>query len=365
MILKTKITIPFLIGIFSFFFGQAQSADTTKIYNITEILPRFYGCDTYSQSGTLNDSCSTIFLMEYIRRAVQYPEEAKSKGTEGKAIVRFVVERNGSVSNVETLKDPGDGLGNEAKKVILSMNEVGLTWTPGKMQGVPVRCYMTVPISFKFEEELPYEILQSGDTLYQQFDTLATFAGGDTELEKYIAKNLQYPSSLKNCKTGVMQATLLVKSNGKVDVVDVTDYHDLGPDANFEAIKLLNGTYGKWKPALYKGKPVTTSVPLRIFFIPQTAECSGAKQNFEKSRKLASEAQDLITKNQVDNGIAKLNEAINLDPENMELFFFRGTAYLNSKKNEEACADLTKVQQKLSIPWLNTIMSTACKKEGK
>ncbi len=365
MILNTKRIIPFFIGIICILTGQAQTIDTSKIYGISEILPRFQGCDNYSVSGALNDSCSTLFLMEYIRRAVQYPEEARSKGTEGKAIVRFVVERNGSVSTVEILKDPGNGLGNAAKKVIQSMNDVGLVWTPGKMQGTPVRCYMTVPISFKLEEELPYQLFENGDTLYHQFDTVATFVGGDAALEAYISNNLQYPSSLNNCKAGVMQATLLVKSNGKVDVLDIADYHDLGSDANFEAIKLLNSTVGKWHPALYNGKPVSTTVPLRIFFVPQTTQCAVAKKNFENARKLAGEAQEFVNKNQLDNGISKLNEAIALDPENMEFYFFRGTAYLNAKKNQEACADLTKVQQKLSIPWINTLLASACQKEGK
>jgi len=75
---------------------------------------------------------------------IRYPSEAKRKNVTGRAFVQFIVETDGSLSNFTVPRDPGEGLGDEAVRVLkLSPN-----WKPGMQNGKPVRVQYTVPINF-------------------------------------------------------------------------------------------------------------------------------------------------------------------------------------------------------------------------
>jgi protein TonB len=78
---------------------------------------------------------------------------AREAGFEGTVFVRFVVEPDGRISNVEVLKDntPGGGLKEAALKAVESMNQMGDRWNPGKQRGNPVRVRVVVPVKFKLQ----------------------------------------------------------------------------------------------------------------------------------------------------------------------------------------------------------------------
>jgi protein TonB len=85
---------------------------------------------------------------EYLKSNIKYPKTAKRMGIEGKVFVRFVVERDGSVTDVQVVKGidaDGGECNKEAIRVILATPK----WKPGKQRGKPVRSRMMVPISFK------------------------------------------------------------------------------------------------------------------------------------------------------------------------------------------------------------------------
>lgn len=352
-----------LFASFSAYSSFAQVVDTNKIYSIVDIQARFPGCDTYSNSGTLNDSCTQLYLLNYIYKVIRYPEEARMKNVEGQAVVRFVVERSGEISNVELQKDPGSGLGNEALLAVKSMNEVGYRWTPSKIKGVSVRSYITLPIKFKLEEEPPFLISEKNDTIYTRFDSTLTFIGGDAALKSYLAQQIKYPSNLKDCKSGLIQTTILVKKSGDVEVLDMFDFNGLGGDATYEGIKVALSTKGKWKLATYGGKPVNASYPLRIIFKPNSTACKTTNDNFDKALSLSDEAQLLSEKGDNEKSLMKLNEAIQLDPNNMEYFYMRGSVYMVMNKKAEACADFTKVKETLGVNWVDAYLPLLCAKK--
>ena len=68
----------------------------------------------------------------------------RDKGIEGKAYVQFIVEADGSLSNIKTMTDPGYGSGEEAERVIA----LSPKWTPGNQNGRAVRVVNMVPINF-------------------------------------------------------------------------------------------------------------------------------------------------------------------------------------------------------------------------
>ena len=81
----------------------------------------------------------------YIGNNLQYPEEAKEKGVQGRVVVKFIVEKDGSISNVEVNQSVDPDLNNEAMRVIKNMPK----WNPAKQNGTEVRAYYDVPVTFR------------------------------------------------------------------------------------------------------------------------------------------------------------------------------------------------------------------------
>ena len=86
-------------------------------------------------------------LYEFIRNNVKYPQLAKETGIEGTVFVQFVVEKDGTLSNVQALRKIGGGCDEEAIRVVKSMPK----WKPGSQRGRNVRCSFTIPIKFTLQ----------------------------------------------------------------------------------------------------------------------------------------------------------------------------------------------------------------------
>ena len=84
-------------------------------------------------------------LMKFLSMTVKYPEAAEKAGTQGRVIVSFIVEKDGSVSNAKVQKSVSEELDAEALRVVNAMPN----WTPGKQKGQAVRVKYTIPISFR------------------------------------------------------------------------------------------------------------------------------------------------------------------------------------------------------------------------
>ena len=83
----------------------------------------------------------------YLQDHLRYPESAQDAGIQGKVIVRFVVERDGSATAVEVFKGVDPALDKEAVRVVKSIPK----WKPGKQQGKPVRTRYVIPIVFSLQ----------------------------------------------------------------------------------------------------------------------------------------------------------------------------------------------------------------------
>jgi periplasmic protein TonB len=85
--------------------------------------------------------------IKFLQANMKYPEEAKELGVQGKVFVTFVVEVDGSITDVKVLRGIGSGCDDEAVRVVKSMPR----WVPGKQRGVPVRVQFNLPINFKLQ----------------------------------------------------------------------------------------------------------------------------------------------------------------------------------------------------------------------
>lgn len=82
---------------------------------------------------------------KWLSSHINYPPAAVDAGVQGKVVVRFIVNKDGSVSDVTVLKSVDRDLDKEAVRAVKSMPK----WQPGKNNGVPVRSYFTLPVTFR------------------------------------------------------------------------------------------------------------------------------------------------------------------------------------------------------------------------
>ena len=112
---------------------QTVALQDTAVFEVVEVPPRFPGGE--------------IELMKFISRNVKYPAEARDKHVQGRVILTFIVEKDGSISNVRVARPVDPSLDAEAIRVVQSMPK----WEPAKQRGQAVRVRYTVPIQFRLQ----------------------------------------------------------------------------------------------------------------------------------------------------------------------------------------------------------------------
>jgi len=111
-----------------------KKADASnKVYEVVEQMPTFPGGDAA--------------LMKYLAENIKYPVSAQKAKEQGRVVVQFIVEKDGTVTGVKTVRSVTPALDAEAVRVIKAMPK----WTPGKQDGQPVRVNYNVPVSFRLQ----------------------------------------------------------------------------------------------------------------------------------------------------------------------------------------------------------------------
>ena len=113
--------------------SQPKAKEQGEIFQVVEEQPMF--------PGGMEE------MMKFLQQNTKYPKEAQDKGIQGRVIVQFVVNKDGSISDTKVLKAVDPQLDAEALRVVNAMPN----WTPGKNKGEPVRTYFTIPVVFKLK----------------------------------------------------------------------------------------------------------------------------------------------------------------------------------------------------------------------
>jgi protein TonB len=109
---------------------EEEEVQEQEIFQVVENAPAFPGGD--------------MARMKFLQDNIKYPQMARESGIQGTVYVTFVVERNGSVTDVKILRGIGGGCDEEAVRVVQNMPK----WEPGKQRGKPVRVQFNMPIKF-------------------------------------------------------------------------------------------------------------------------------------------------------------------------------------------------------------------------
>ena len=107
--------------------------EENKVFDVVEQMPSFPG--------------GMAALMAYLQKSIKYPPVAEENGIQGRVICTFVVERDGSVTDVRIAKSVDPSLDKEAQRVVSAMPK----WIPGKQNGQSVRVKYTLPVTFRLQ----------------------------------------------------------------------------------------------------------------------------------------------------------------------------------------------------------------------
>lgn len=126
---RTTFTVPI-----SFTLSKEPNGDDAgKVYNMVDKQPGFPG--------------GSEAFSKYLSNTIRYPKEDRENGTSGRVICTFIVETDGTLTGVKSVRSPSETMAKEAVRVMMSSPK----WTPGYKDGRAVRVSFTVPISFQME----------------------------------------------------------------------------------------------------------------------------------------------------------------------------------------------------------------------
>jgi protein TonB len=112
---------------------EPPKEEETKVFDVVEQMPSFPG--------------GPSALMQFLSSNIKYPVVAEENGVQGRVVCTFVVEKDGSITDVRVIKSVDPSLDKEAMRVVKSMPK----WIPGKQNGSAVRVKYTVPVTFRLQ----------------------------------------------------------------------------------------------------------------------------------------------------------------------------------------------------------------------
>lgn len=222
-------------------------------------------------------------LIKYLSKNLKYPVEAQKAGIQGRVVVKFVVDKDGSIIQPQIARGIDPALDKEAIRMISAMPK----WKPGTQRGKAVKARFTVPVMFKLPEDAKGEPAYApvntqleeivavaykpstpnakveGD-VFEVVEHMPEFPGGVQGMMQYIARNLKYPTEAQKAGVqGKIIVEMIINKEGNITVPKVT--RPVHPLLDAEAIRVI-GSMPKWKPGTQKGQPVNVKYSVPIMF---------------------------------------------------------------------------------------------------
>ena len=224
-------------------------------------------------------------MYKWIGYHLKYPEECRDKSIQGRVTIQFVVNKDGSISEIKTLRSPNPLLSKEGIRIVNAMPK----WKPAQNKGKVVASYFRLPINFRLAGTQKTEtITEQGtqikpvvltavskptgkpveetadDGIFDEPETKAEFPGGDMAMYKWIADNLKYP---EECRAKSIQGRVTIQFvvNKDGSISEIKTLRSPNPLLSDEAIRVVSAM-PKWKPATQMDKPVRCNYRLPITF---------------------------------------------------------------------------------------------------
>lgn len=205
-------------------------------------------------------------MMKFLQQNIKYPKEAQEQGKQGRVIVQFVVNKDGSISNDSVVRSVDPLLDAEALRVVCSMPN----WTPGKQRGKEVRVRFTLPVSFRLDGGTDNPVMiqatveKSGDEIFQVVEDQPEFPGGMEALMKHLSKEIKYPKEAQEKGTqGRVIVQFVVRKDGSI--TDAKIMKPVDPLLDAEALRVVS-EMPNWTPGKQRGEAVNVRFTLPVTF---------------------------------------------------------------------------------------------------
>ena len=208
--------------------GKNKNSDPTKtngddnVFVVVEKQPEFPG--------------GVEALMSYLGDNIKYPEEAHKNGIEGRVIANFIVNKDGSISDVNVVQGLDPLLDAEAVRVLSLMP----IWKPGTQRGEAVNVRFTIPVVFRLkkdetiEDEAMKKLKEKGPATVVDMKNDAP----DKAFYEFIGKSMKYPViAQENGIMGLTRSSYDVNGNGEISNVKITESAD--PSLDAELIRVI------------------------------------------------------------------------------------------------------------------------------
>ena len=197
-----------------------------QIFQICEVPPQFPG--------------GVVEWMKFLSANMKYPAEAKEKKQEGRVIVQFIVEKDGSITNAKVVRGVSPLLDQEALRVVGIMPK----WNPATQRGQAVRVQYTLPVMFslngKIDEIQEHQVNMKPNEkgIYNLVEEPASFPGGMGNCLKFLSENVKYPEDCK--KEGIQGrviAQFIIDKDGSIK--DVKIVRGVHPSLDKQSIRVI------------------------------------------------------------------------------------------------------------------------------
>lgn len=205
-------------------------------------------------------------MMKFLQQNIKYPKEAQKQGKQGRVIVQFVVNKDGSITGDSVVRSVDPLLDAEALRVVRSMPN----WTPGKQKGKPVRVRFTLPVTFQLNGDAPKQATEAkqpeatDDKIFQVVEDQPEFPGGMEALMKHLSKEIKYPKEAQDKGTqGRVIVQFVVRKDGSI--TDTKIMKPVDPLLDAEALRVVS-EMPNWIPGKQRGEAVNVRFTIPVTF---------------------------------------------------------------------------------------------------
>lgn len=206
---------------------------------------------------------------QYLANNIKYPAADKESKTEGRVIVTFTVETDGTLSGIEAVRGPSETLKAEAVRVLLRSPK----WTPAIKDNQLVRTSYTVPIAFTIPKATTGD---DADKVFSQVEKQPSFPGGLEGFSKFLSANIHYPKEDREKGiSGRVICSFIVEEDGTL--TGVTAIRSPSETMAKEAVRTLSIS-PKWNPGYQNGHAVRVTYTVPISFNLEEANDKSVKE---------------------------------------------------------------------------------------
>ena len=240
----------------------------------------FFTTQSVAQNVVANPERPPMFMggseamNAFIANTMRYPDDAFDRRAQGLVVYTFVVETDGTISNIRPVRLADPSLDAEALRIIQAMP----LWLPAEHRGSTVRAEVTVPMFFSIS---PYAVrnvpaqqqtnyartdlsIMENYAVFTVVDRMPQFERGNVDLLHFISRHICYPhDALEQGIEGRVLASFIVAPDGSISNIEIVSSDN--SVLNNEAIRVLS-LMPDWRPGSRNGVPVHVRVLQAVYF---------------------------------------------------------------------------------------------------